>query len=296
MPQSAAQVDTAIHELEGYLKGIAFDGIITPEETLGIRRWKETHAAYAAHHPFNEIIPVLDIALADGRITSGERRDLLWLCSHFTTANLYYNAIHSDLQRLHGLFRGILADSKITTEEIRSLAAWLEESCHLASSWPYDEIRSIVANVLEDGAVDRREQQLLKAFFAGFVDTGELPAVDPFEIRLLKQQFTIPAVLAHQPEVQVAGHAFCFTGQPSRAETARCRKAVLDHGGIWQEEPETTTHFLVVGETANPAWAFACYGRKVELALELRKAGRRLQIIRESVFWKAVSDGMVQPR
>ena len=48
--------------------------------------------------------------------------------------------------------------------------------------------------------------------------------------------------------------------------------------------------YLIVGADGNPCWAFACYGRKIEKAMELRKAGARIALVHESDFHDAVQD------
>ena len=54
--------------------------------------------------------------------------------------------------------------------------------------------------------------------------------------------------------------------------------------------PGKRVDYLVIGADGNPCWAFACYGRKVEKAVELRKSGVRIMIIHESDFHDAVLD------
>lgn len=37
-------------------------------------------------------------------------------------------------------------------------------------------------------------------------------------------------------------------------------------------------------EKGNPCWAYACYGRKIEKAMELRKKGAQILIVHEADF------------
>jgi hypothetical protein len=48
--------------------------------------------------------------------------------------------------------------------------------------------------------------------------------------------------------------------------------------------------YLIIGADGNPCWAYACYGRKVEMAVQLRKQGSRLQLIHEHDFHDAIAD------
>lgn len=41
----------------------------------------------------------------------------------------------------------------------------------------------------------------------------------------------------------------------------------------------------------NPCWAYACYGRKVEQAIGLRKAGSQLLLVHEADFWVIGHEG-----
>ena len=50
------------------------------------------------------------------------------------------------------------------------------------------------------------------------------------------------------------------------------------------------TDYLVVGNAGNPCWAYACYGRKIEEAMQLRKEGAKIVIVNETDFWDCVDD------
>jgi len=50
------------------------------------------------------------------------------------------------------------------------------------------------------------------------------------------------------------------------------------------------TDYLVLGTDGNPCWAFACYGRKVEKVIQLRKEGHKIILLHENDFWDAIKD------
>ena len=52
------------------------------------------------------------------------------------------------------------------------------------------------------------------------------------------------------------------------------------------------TNYLIVGNAGNPCWAYACYGRKIEEAVALRKEGAQVTIVNETDFWDAVDDAL----
>lgn len=61
-------------------------------------------------------------------------------------------------------------------------------------------------------------------------------------------------------------------------------------GGEVSENMTSKTDFLIIGAEGNPCWAYACYGRKVERAVELRKSGANVLIVHENDFHDAVAD------
>jgi hypothetical protein len=61
-------------------------------------------------------------------------------------------------------------------------------------------------------------------------------------------------------------------------------------GGVFSTSVTPKVHFLVVGANGNPAWAYSCYGRKVEQAMKLRAEGHSLVIVHENDFWDSIQD------
>jgi hypothetical protein len=163
------RVDTAVHTLEGILKGIAIDGVITPKELDELRSWAVDNRKLIGSHPFSELIPKIDAALSDGVIDSEEQADILWVCQNLQSGSIYYDSVTSDIQRLQGILHGILADGVVTDAEIHQLSEWIEAHDHLKGCYPYDEIDAVLTAVLRDGAIDSTEREFLSQFFDGFV-------------------------------------------------------------------------------------------------------------------------------
>ena len=61
-------------------------------------------------------------------------------------------------------------------------------------------------------------------------------------------------------------------------------------GGTLRSSVFAKTDYLIVGNSGNPCWAYACYGRKIEEAVTLRRAGAKTIIVNETDFWDAVDD------
>ena len=67
-------------------------------------------------------------------------------------------------------------------------------------------------------------------------------------------------------------------------------KLVADVGGLSRSSVTAKTDYLIVGNAGNPCWAYACYGRKIEEAVQLRKQGAKVIIVNETDFWDALED------
>jgi len=281
------RVDKAMHMLEGIVKGVALDGRVDEAEVRLLRDWCSEHASLVDRHPFNEVYPVVQQALADGVIDEEEREDILWLCERLVSDNEYFCAVTADMQRLQGLVAGVAADGAIEEGELRELSDWLDTHDHLRGCWPYDELDSLVMSVLQDGRIDKQEHEILLSFFSDFVALGEHRVIDT---PLVQDSMLVFGVCAACPEVTFPGRLFCFTGKSTSAPRGALSQLVTDLGGNVSKSVTRSLDYLVVGADGNPCWAFACYGRKVEAAIQLRKAGERLLIVHENDFWDAVED------
>lgn len=280
------RLDVAVNSLLGLLEGVAADGVITDGEIALLEAWLEGYREHADCHPFSELIPVLAHALADRIITADEREDITWLCRKMQSTQ-FYDAVTAGLQRLHGVIGGIAADGLIEPAELGALRAWLDQHEHLVSLWPYDEVSSLVTDAMADRRITAEEHQRLLEFFRNFT-----PVLDDRTITqpLVRVDSTLTGVCAVCPEITFLGARFCFTGESVRHPRARLAEMVEGLGGRVVASVSARLDYLVICAGANPNWAYACYGRKVEQAVGLRKEGARIVIVHENDFHDAVGD------
>jgi NAD-dependent DNA ligase len=282
------RLDKAINSLLGLLEGIAIDGRVTPGEVSLLRMWLEDHQDVAQRHPFNELIPAVATAVADGVLEAEEREDLVWLCERLRSAE-FYDMVTADMQRLHALAGGIAADGEISVDELRGLSDWLSTHEHLKTCWPYDEIEALTTKVLGDGRIDQGEHRMLLEFFLEFLAVlDERTIVTP--VAMVGPDQALGALCAVTPEVRFADSSFCFTGASAKYKRAEFEELVRELGGQAHGNVSAKLNYLVIGAEGNPCWAFACYGRKVEKAVQLRRMGVRLVILHENDFHDAVLD------
>ncbi|MCB2154615.1 BRCT domain-containing protein [bacterium] len=283
---SRSMLDKSINSLLGLVEGVSIDGAVSDQEIDYLIQWVHDHRQYQDRHPFNELLPVVAEAVADRVLTEEERYDIIWLCENLRSTE-YFDLGTADIQRLHALVSSIAADGIITKEELEGLSSWLEEHDYLRSCWPYDEIEGLVAAVLDDGKIDEREHEALLSFFSEFTETQGKKTLD-----IDRSMITVQGVCAFCPEITIPNSVVCFTGASSRYTRDEFERIVSDAGGRPVRNVSGKLDYLVIGADGNPCWAYACYGRKVEKAVELRKSGCKLLLVHENDFQDALADSL----
>jgi hypothetical protein len=280
-----AEFERTFNTLIGLIEGIVIDAQINDAELGFLQAWLDDQRARAHKHPFNEIVPVLDQTIVDGVLSSGGKEDILWLCKRMT-ASEYLNAAAADMQRLHGLVAAIGSDGHVSVDELRGLSDWLQEHDQLKTCWPYDEIQSLVTGVLADGKIDPEEHAMLISFFGEFVSAQDNKAVTSPHVR---KGATVVGLCAVSPEIRFAESVFCLTGTSHRYSRKEFQALVADLGGVAVDGVSKKVHYLVIGAEGNPCWAYSCYGRKVERAVELRREGHSIVMVHENDFHGAAA-------
>ena len=283
-----AEIDKAFHTLEGILKGIYIDKEINKTEIDELSAWCANYISYLDRQPFSEVIPLIEKALEDGKLTEDEIEDLKWFIGNLITKNKYYDIVTSDIQRLEGIIHGILADNEINNSEIECLKQWLLDNEHLIGVYPFDEIEATLVGITEDGIVTEEERNYLKVFLSQFINYKESYTINKDEIEELKKKIHIAGVCTLNAIIEFEGKTFCFTGSSKRVKRAELNQIIESNGGKYKDNVLNDTDFLIVGSEGNPCWAFSCYGRKVEKAMQQRKNGSKICIINEIDFWDAL--------
>jgi len=288
------RVDKAVHTLKGMLHGIAIDDELNAPEIAEVLNWINEYRELVDRAPFSELIPTLDRIMADGIIDQEEIEDLLWVCKNLSPESEYYDEITNEIQILEGILHGVLADGHVSLTEAERLRDWVNDHDHLKGSYPYDELDALLLDILADGRIDDAEQETLQKFFEDFIQYSFAKRVRQETSRIhegLSKQRALPAICAACPEIDFQSKRFAFTGASEKAPRSELASEVEKRGGAFTPRLTLETDYLVVGAAGNPCWAFACYGRKVEKAAEMRKQGHPIVIVHELDFWDAVEDG-----
>lgn len=279
------ELDTAVHTLEGILKGIAIDNDISKLEVNELNYWCNHHYEFVQNHPYDQLIPFIRNISSDGVITKNEYDDLIWFINQLSTENKFYDVITSDIQRLEGILHGIFADNVISDEEIFKLKSWLLDNEKLIGVYPYDELESLVIGITQDGIITDEERKVLKRFIIEFTESRKIVNINPDEIEQLKKEVCLGGICTINPNIVFQDNTFCFTGISERIKRKDFEQYIIGKGGIYNDNVINDTNYLIVGTKSNPCWAYSCYGRKVEQAMNLRKAGNSISIVNEIDFW-----------
>jgi hypothetical protein len=65
-----ARLEKSVNSLLGMIEGIAIDGVVNASEIGFLKLWLRDHQEVSSLHPYNELIPVVQMAVADGVLTS----------------------------------------------------------------------------------------------------------------------------------------------------------------------------------------------------------------------------------
>lgn len=281
-----SRLDKSINSLLGTIEGISVDAIINKTEVEFLNLWLEEHQELKDRHPYNELFPVVENAISDGLLTSEEKQDILWLCEKLRSTEFFDEAT-ADIQRLHAVLGGIAADGAITEAELKGLSDWLSDHEHLRTCWPYEEVGSLITGVLSDKKIDSVEQKLLKEFFTEFTSILDNRTIVSPRLAI---DGNVVGLCAVCPEISFSSRKFCFTGTSYKYARSEFSRLIKELGGEVVNSVSAKLDYLIIGADGNPCWAFACYGRKVEKAVELRKSGSRLLLVHENDFHDAVED------
>lgn len=185
------------------------------------------------------------------------------------------------IDELIGMCRMSIGDGAVDHGEALTLLHWLESNRHAADRWPANVLHQRLARILADGRIDEDEEKELLDVLAQV--TG-----GPVEESLAKMSTSLP-LCNPVPQIVFADRAFCLTGQFCYGPRKFCEKAIAERGGSLASAPSGKTHFLIVGLIGSSDWIHSTHGRKIEKAVQLRDEGKRIHIVSEEHWVKALT-------
>ena len=280
-------IESALGKLRGLLLGILSDGAVEELESEELRVWAARHAELFADRPWSEVRETIgELDLVGDAVERLELvEDLVWLTERLGGA--YFEETAADLHTLEGLLAGMLSDGHLSDEEIRALESWLAGHAHLDGHLVYDQVRKMVAEVLEDQIITPLERQQLTQLIHEFTEVHGQEARGLIRDSLRQSGPGSPdaSSIFDASPIAFPGATFVLSGNfgsfPSKAAVEH---VIAERGGTTAKNITRSCTYLIVGELGSDAWRFSRFGRKIERALQLRSKGLPIAIIRESDF------------
>jgi len=184
-------------------------------------------------------------------------------------------AIHT----LQGIATAVVYDGKLDDIEMELIVKWIEKNREFINLWPVSRLVEMLAEITEDGIIDKDERRLLLTFL-------EAISVNPND-----DNPVVTGIFDKNPRIEFSERSFVFTGALQFGTRKKAEKEVIMRGGIFMKNYRNMVDYLVVGKLGSDAWKYNRYGRKIETCMTDKKAGCcNALIVNESDFVRAVID------
>lgn len=287
---SRSEANKAFASLCGIIEGISADQKVNLQETYELDKWLEKHSDLGSRVPFQELVYFARHATQDGEVDQDELEEIKWVIEQVKEHHYFdfYDLQTQDVQRLLGFCHGVMADGVLSDAEIRALAEWVGDNGHLAGIYPWDELVSILTDALADDVIEEHERNYLMAFLNDLITLADETQAD--QLNEVTKNTPVRGICALDPEIEIIGKTYVITGDCSHCSRLELKALIVDQGGRVTGSISGKTDFLIVGDEGSEAWTYACYGRKIEKAIERRKEGQAITIVHVNDFFDWLQD------
>lgn len=157
------------------------------------------------------------------------------------------------LNILRSIMAEIIEDGKVEERELFELKIWVNENENLRGAYPFDSISDEIDKVLEDGVVEQEELKELGAFIEEWLD---------------------PIGHARHEKIQTLKDVhIVLTGDFKYGDKNKVEEYAQKRGAIIDNSTTKKTQLVIVGALGSSAWVTGNYGNKIKKALENRAKG-----------------------
>jgi len=196
-------------------------------------------------------------------------------------AIFYENELKQSLGVLTGIATGLLADRTLNDSEIQYLYDWVTAHDEVAFAWPGDILHQRVKAVLADGIITEAERAYLVETLQQLI--GDSPDTVSQAAHVTELAFD------EAGPVVFDGCTFCLTGNFVYAPREACEAEVTKRGGIVKSGVSKKVRYVVVGSLGSPEWKHGSFGTKIEKAIELKRQGAPIVVVKEDRWVVALS-------
>ncbi len=177
------------------------------------------------------------------------------------------------IDTLIGLSKGLTADGVINQDEANFLYSWLIQNQAASENPLIQNLLLKVDAMLADGQLDAEESSelfsILRSISGGVAEVGEL------------SKTTSLPISAPAPKILFENNSFLFTGTCAFGTRKQCQEIIESLGGVNAGGVTKSLNYLILGTYVTDSWAHEAFGRKIEKAIEYRRAGIPLYIVSE---------------
>lgn len=184
--------------------------------------------------------------------------------------NTRYTAKTKAIQQLQELLLDITDDNILTDDEVMTLKDWLESNDEYCNDYPFDKLKRIIENALEDGILEQSELDEMLEVFNDICKPKFDKDVSPDEL------------------IDLNGKVLVFTGECQLGDISEITPIYEDMGAVIRKAVSGKTDYLVIGAFGSPDWSYGNYGSEVLKARELQEAGKKVKIINENDFLSVI--------
>jgi NAD-dependent DNA ligase len=188
------------------------------------------------------------------------------------------------IDELIGMCKMAIGDGHVDLGEARALMSWLQQNREASNRWPANVMHNRLAEILSDGQIGLEEE-------GDLIDLLMQVTGQPIEKTLTQMSSTLP-LCNPQPEIHFEGRSFCLTGKFFLGPRKKCESMIIERAGELSATPSRNTDFLVIGMIGSSDWVHSTHGRKIEAAVELRGAGKKIGIVSEEHWVEALNSAV----
>jgi NAD-dependent DNA ligase len=189
------------------------------------------------------------------------------------------NRLVQSCGNLLGIASGLLADRQLNDDEIRFLHQWMLANEEMLVVWPGDVLIARVRAVLADGIVTEAERMHLVETLQQIAG-GEVPGPNTGPVNQL--------AFDEAPVIRFPEMVYCVTGDFVFGPRERVHEAIAGRGGVVLKNVTQKLNYLVVGMRGSEEWKHGSFGTKIEKAVEYRRKGLPIAVVREDDWTAAL--------
>lgn len=181
------------------------------------------------------------------------------------------------INQLQAIAHCICFDGRVTDDEVAMLSAFMLTNSALDKQWPFDRIWGLLDAIRADAIVTLDERVVLLRTLREFA------LQDPEA-----QQKATGAIFDDDIEIDFVERSFVTTGVLAFGKRGPFQARLVSVGATIHNTLRRDTDFLIVGTKGSDAWMAERYGTKIDGAMQAKRGGAKVRIVREPVAIEAL--------